>query len=644
MAGFEIKKTELVWPGKYDEQGRLREVDRVTLPFQVIESINQSRPDMAAASKPKQRTLFDMWEGKEGATFDTGWKNKLIWGDNKLVMASLLEKFAGKIDLIYIDPPFATGTDFSFVAQVGEGDVEISKEQSLIEEKAYRDTWGRGLESYLSMMAKRFTIMRELLKATGTIFVHIDWRVSHWVRALMDEVFGADNFLNEIVWYHTIIGAAQNRYPKSHEVLLWYASDSSQSMLDTQSKYARVPYKPRITDNLSKDERGYYYTRGRSTRKASAEEIKTKAFTRTYVDIEKGKVTGDVWDDIPTYRVQGDEYLGYPTQKPEKLLERVVGASSQEGGLVADFFCGSGSTLAVAERLGRRWIGCDLSRFAIHTTRKRLLAIEGCKPFEVLNLGKYERQYWQGVTFGTKNKTVSEQALFEYLAFILRVYGAEPVTGMEHLHGKKGKAVVHIGAVDAPVTIDEINAAVEECLRLKRDELHVLGWEWEMGIVGGNPTKTKAVGPIQEEASKRGVKLILLSIPREVMEKQAVDKGDVQFFELAYLEAKAEVAKNREVRVALKDFVLPNTELIPEDVRSKIKKWSDYIDYWAVDWDFQNDTFMNGWVAYRTRQDRTLVLESDPHNYKKPGTYRIMVKVVDIFGNDTSRVLEVEVK
>jgi hypothetical protein len=268
-------------------------------------------------------------------------------------------------------------------------------------------------------------------------------------------------------------------------------------------------------------------------------------------------------------------------------------------------------------------------------TRKRLLDIPNCKPFEILNLGKYERQYWQGVTFGDKkNKSVTEQKLYEYLAFILKLYGAQPLPGLAHLHGKKGKAMVHIGAVDAPVTIDEINQALDECVALKQTELHVLGWEWEMGLYD------LMVG----EAKKKGVKLLPHQIPREVMEQQAAEKGDVRFFELAYFEAKISQPKKLTVQVELTDFATPNADLIPEDVRSKVKKWSDYIDYWAVDWDFQNDTFMQGWVAYRIRNKRELPLVSDPHTYEKSGRYRILVKVIDIFGNDTSQAFDVEVK
>jgi len=325
------------------------------------------------------------------------------------------------------------------------------------------------------------------------------------------------------------------------------------------------------------------------------------------------------------------ERTGFDTQKPEALLERIIKASSNPGDLVADFFCGSGTTLAVAEKLGRRWIGCDLSRYAIHVTRKRLLEIEGAKPFKVLNLGKYERKYWMGATFGGKKD--EQRTIYEYIAFILKLYGAQPLSGMQHLHGKKGKAMVHIGAVDTPVTIDEVNASIEECLEVNQSELHVLGWEWEMGM---SPY-------IVQEAKRRGIKLLLLNIPREVMEQQAVDKGDIKFFELAHLEVDIKKDKGRKVTVELTDFAFPYADLIPEDVREKITKWSDYVDYWAIDWDFRNDTFMQGWVAYRTRKDRKLALESDPHVYEQPGRYTIMVKVIDIFGNDTSQTFEVEV-
>lgn len=635
MAKIDITRTELVWPGKYNEDGTLKEVPRVSLPFQVIETVNESRAAREAKKGGVQGGLFDVYDGGEGDTFEAGWRNKVIWGDNLLVMGSLLGKFAGKIDLIYIDPPFATGADFSFTAEIGESGEEVLKEQSLIEEKAYRDTWGERGENYPSWLAIRLQLLKDLLSDAGSIYVQCDWRVAGWARLMMDDVFGPDNFVNEIAWcYEDIGGRAVPYFKRKHDTLFLYQRGTTRKF-NVQRK--------RLSESTIKRYQPYFDAKGQITYRQLKEtnpgvfaKLKgVRDLDEVWLDVNSGAPLNDWWSDISPLKVGFSEHVGYPTQKPEGLLERIVSSSSQPGDLVADFFCGSGTTLAVAEKLGRRWIGCDLGRWGTHVTRKRLLGIVNCKPFEILNLGKYERQYWQGVTFGeVKNKPLAEQALYEYLAFILKLYGAQPVAGMAHLHGKKGKAMIHIGAVDAPVTISEIDAAVDECAKLKQGELHVLGWEWEMGIHN----------LIVEAAKKKGVKLLPLIIPREVMEQQAAAKGDVRFFELAYLEAEIKQPKKLTVQVALKDFVIPNTELIPEEVRGKVKKWSDYIDYWAVDWDFQSDTFMQGWVAYRTRKERKLPLVSDAHAYEKPGKYRILVKVIDIFGNDTSQAFDVEVK
>jgi DNA modification methylase len=651
MSKIEITKTELVWPGKYNEDGTLKEVPRVNLPFQIIETVNESRATRETKKKP-QMTLFDIYQGKEGDTFEEGWKNKLIWGDNLLVMGALLEKFAGKIDLIYMDPPFATGADFRIkykigedglrVAKVGESP-DIEKTASAIEEKVYRDTWGRGVESYLNMLEERLVLARDLLSERGSLYLHLDPTISHYAKLILDELFGLDKFKNEIIWCYKERERILNFYNPKHDVIFFYVKSESINRpfnwKETCEEYSEVT----LAKFKYVDEKGHYQIRGTNTQGSPIRaadgltpehEKKYPGLTyRDYLEDRPGVAPRDWWT-IPIINKAADERLDYATQKPEELLDRIIKASSNPSDIVADFFCGSGTTCAVAEKLGRRWIGCDLSRYAVHVSRKRLLGIENCKPFEVLNLGKYERKYWQGVTFGDKKKSDQQLAIYQYLAFILKLYGAEPISGMQHLHGKKGKAVVHVGAVDAPVTIDEINACLDECMAIQQKELHVLGWEWEMGLYD-----------LMIDAAKgRGIKLVLLNIPREVMEQQAVDKGDIQFFELAYLEVDIKQEKGKKIMVSLKDFVIPNTELIPEEIRSKIKKWSDYIDYWAIDWDFQNDTFMNGWVTYRTRKDRTLALKSDAHTYEKPGKYTVMVKVVDIFGNDTSQAFEVEVK
>ncbi len=633
MAKIDITRTELVWPGKYNEDGTLREVQRVNLPFQVIETVNESRATREAKKDVVQGSLFEIYEGKEGDTFEDGWKNKLIWGDNLLVMGSLLEKFAGKVDLIYIDPPFATGADFSFTTEIGEKGLEVSKEQSLIEEKAYRDTWGRGIDSYASMIYERLCLMHDLLAPSGLIYVHCDYRVNYLMRSMLDEIFGRENLRNEIVWCYRGGGTPLNDFAEKHDVILRY-SRGSNYYFDVDP--VRIPYSEASTERL----------------KNKANVFRGDKVYRNYEPHELGKHPEDWWTIQPIMPSEKQErsVCYYPTQKPVELLQRIVESSSPANGLVLDVFCGSGSTLVAAEGLRvqrgdqaqkslgfakhrRRWIGCDLGRFAVHTSRKRLLEIKDCRPFDMLNLGKYERQYWQGVTFGgSTNKLIAEQTVYEYLAFILKLYGAQPISGLQHLHGKIGKAMIHIGAVDAPVTIDEIGDAVAECAKLNQHELHVLGWEWEMGL-------QNLVVP---EAQKKDVKLTLLQIPREVMEKQAVDRDDIRFFELAYLNAIVVRSMKRSIQVKLKDFVIPNSELIPNEVREKIGKWSDYIDYWAVDWDFRNDTFMQGWVTYRTRKDRTLTLISDSHVYERPDNYRLLVKVIDIFGNDTSQALEIE--
>jgi adenine-specific DNA-methyltransferase len=660
MAKIDITKTELVWPGKYNEVGTLNEVARVALPFQIIETVNESRATREAKKSGIQSGLFDVYEGKEGDTFEAGWRNKLIWGDNLLVMDSLMEKFAGKIDLICIDPPFAIGTDFSFTALIGDSGENIFKEQSAIEEKAYRDTWANGMEGYLQMLFDRLLRMRELLSENGSICVHVGPNVSQYVRVLLDGVFGGNNFVTEIIWKRTTAHFTAVRFAFVHDVIYQFSKSDGfvfnkpeiahgDEYLDVKYKNQDLKGQYRLSDASGAGQGPPRVFSGKRIPPPTGRHWPSQEYIDEHADeyvlgtdgmpqkksYLKGATVGSVWIDIPPVNSQAAERLGYDTQKPEPLLERIIASTSNPGDLVADFFCGSGTALAVAEKLGRRWIGCDLGRWAVHVTRKRLLSIDDCKPFEVLNLGKYERQYWQGVTFGkAKNKPFTEQPLYEYLAFILKLYGAQPMAGMANLHGKKGKAMIHIGAVDAPVTIAEIDAAVDECAQLKQSELHILGWEWEMGLYD----------LMVEAAKKKRVKLMLLLIPHEVMEWQAGDKGDVRFFELAYLEAEIKQPKKLTAQVLLKDFVIPNTELIPEDVRSKVKKWSDYMDYWGVDWDFRNDTFMQGWVAYRTRNERKLALMSDSHSYDKAGKYRILVKVIDVFGNDTSQAFDVEVK
>ncbi len=327
--------------------------------------------------------------------------------------------------------------------------------------------------------------------------------------------------------------------------------------------------------------------------------------------------------------------MNYPTQKPEPLLERIVKASSNEGDLILDCFCGSGTTAAVAEKLGRRWITCDLGRFAIHTTRKRLLGILGVKPFVVQNLGKYERQAWQTAEFGES----AEAATQAYRQFVLELYHAEPIAGYVWLHGAKSGRMVHVGGVDAPVTRADITGIVTEFKKAmgrgkdapKRSGIDVLGWDFAFEL---NETA-------RQDAELAGIDLRLIRIPRELLEKKAVEQGDIKFFELAALSVGVK-KKGRAVTLEIMDFIIPLDD-VPEEVQKAVTHWEQWIDYWAVDWDNSGDTFHNEWQAYRTRKERSLQRRTS-HTYAEPGAYRVVVKVIDILGNDTTKLLMVEVK
>jgi DNA modification methylase len=614
---FEVNKTELVWPGKYDEEGNLVQPPRVLLPFQVIERVNETRATREA-KKAEGLTLFDVWDGsKEGSSFEDGWRNKLIWGDNLVVLGSLAVQFAGQFQLIYVDPPFAMGADFTMKIEIGDYAEKLEKGRSLLEEVAYRDTWGGGLGTYLAMMHQRLTLIRDMLCDNGSLYVHLDATAGHYVKAILDDVFGARSFQREIVWRIGWVSgykSAARNWIRNHDVILFYTKNPDSFTFNKE--YIPYPTDYKRRDGKAPEGTGY-----------PIEDVWNAN------EMEFG-LTGDESLDSIQIKSFSREKTGYPTQKNESLMRRMIRASSNEGELVGDFFAGSGSFLAAAEKLGRRWIGVDLGRFAVHTTRKRLLEIENCKPFEVLNLGSYERQFWSTSNFGHDLDGDGKVNLLEYIAFILKLYGGEPIAGSAHLHGRKGDAYVYIGAVSNPVTISEIEQALNECKKMKGAAVHVLGWEWEMGLPG----------PIEGEATRLGVELTLKQIPREVMEAEEVRKGQIKFFDLAYLKVDLQQESNENVVCTLSDFSTPNLDLISDEVRQKITKWSDYVDYWAVDWDFQNDTFNHGFVSYRTRQDRTLALKSDPHTYPKAGTYRVMIKVIDIFGNDTSKLVELKVK
>jgi adenine-specific DNA-methyltransferase len=676
---------ELIWDGKYDEHGNKRGLVRIELPFQTVETVNESVQE-------RQRTLELSSSGS-----DPEWRNRLIWGDKRYVLPSLLPEFAGKVDLIYIDPPFDTGADFSFMATLPgleseeNGERVFLKEPSILEQKAYRDTWGHGLGSYLEWFCESIVLLQELLNETGSIYVHLDYHVAHYAKAILDELFGEDKFLNEIVWRRTGAHNDPGRYGNIHDVIFFYtksedyiwnpqftlhsdeAIDSSFSYGENASgtivrlkkgetlpagfrRFQTVTMRsPHPRPNLYYVYKGYKpHPNGWSVNRTRMEQYdrENRLFypsskegalrLKMYLDESPGVPVQDLWTDVKKLEASSLERVGYDTQKPEALLDRILKASSNEGNLVLDCFCGSGTTAAVAEKLNRRWIACDLGRFAIHTTRKRLLGIPGVKPFVVQNLGKYERQQWQVAEFPSNGKDrLEEQKEREasYRKFILELYRATPVSGHAWLHGVKAGRMVHVAAVDAPVTRADVNAIAAEVWKAagkganspQKPAVDILGWEFALEV---NETA-------REIAAQARVDAAFKKIPREVLEKKAVEQGDVHFFELGALSVDAKI-KKRELTLTLSDFVIPLDD-VPAEVRSAIKHWSQMVDYWAVDWDFKEDTFHNQWQSYRTRKNPKLEL-SVKREYLEPGRYTVVVKVIDILGNDTTKTLAVEIK
>jgi len=722
---FEDKReVELVWNGKTNE------VTNIVLPFQTVETIDEPRSDESVKFATQQYSMFDT-RGRQLS----GWKNKLIWGDNKLILSSLKNgplreeiENNGGIKLIYIDPPFDVGADFSMNIEIG-GE-EFTKKASVIEELAYRDTWGKGADSWIAMMYERLSLMKDLLAYDGSIYVHVDWRVSGYTRLLLDEVFGQNQFINEIVWKrqsaHADYKQGAKHLGRIHDCILYYSKSDKKQINNVFTPYD----KEYIEKNFKyTDGSGRKYSLGDVTGPGGAskgnpyfeflgvkrywafslenmqkmykdgEIVQTKPGTvprrKRYLDEMPGIPLQSIWTDIPMVQSQSGERTDYPTQKPEMLLERILKTSTSERDIVCDFFCGSGTTLAVAEKLDRKWIGSDLGKFGIHTTRKRMIDVQrqmkregkDYRAFEVLNIGKYERQYYVGLNPTLEELEQEEQMQkknSEYVDLILSAYKADKVTGFNTFVGEKMSRLISIGSVNIPVTSSFVNQCIKEASEKGITKIDILGFEFEMNLVPR----------VQEEAKELGIDLMLKYIPRDVFDKRAIEKGQVEFYDVAYIEIKP-YYKGKTVAIELTDFsvfynqdsgrefeqqlknkssrvVVEKGQIIKvskdkDGVISKevlTKKWSDWIDYWSVDFDYQSKkevlqvkdekgenqtvwtgdyTFENEWQTFRTKNNRDLELKTNFHEYPERKRYKIAIKVVDIFGNDTMKVIEVNI-
>ncbi|MEI8230589.1 MAG: site-specific DNA-methyltransferase [Candidatus Peregrinibacteria bacterium] len=682
-------KTELVWEGKYDEYGNKRTVDiaGLSMPLQRIETVDEPRQRAAAEGN---LTMFE--EQLAGQKRDD-FRNQLIWGDNKLVMASLLKEFKGCVDLIYIDPPFDVGADFTMDVPIGDDDETISKDQSVLEMVAYRDMWGKGTDSYLHMMYERLSLMKELLSEKGNIFVHCDWRMDSYIKLVMNEVFGNECSRATICWKKATKTTSFNDFGSEHDSIIVFSKNYDKYIFNQQfreladeqieknykfiespngevirltkkqidedetmpigRRFRAIPITNMNRDrpNLRYEFLGHVQTWAKSKEKLM-EDLNNGLIFQTssgtipvkkqFLDENKGVKVNDLWIDIAPVQGGADENTDYPTQKPEKLLQRVIESSTNEGDLVADFFCGSGTTGAVAERLGRRWIMSDLGRFSIHSSRKRLIEqqrklYEAGKPyraFDVHNLGRYERQWWQ--------KDRLKGADEEHRRVVLEFFRAEVLTSAPSplIHGRKEGAFCHVDGIDGMFTRKEAQSVAEAISAAGGKECYCLSWEFEMDL------------RLSVEAFKQeyGVTLKLIQIPREIMEKNRTTPPP--FFEMALLKAEPVLHKAKEgtsVDIKLTQFLpslaeVPSKELEALQERA-VKSGFDFIDFWAVDFDWKpGKPFSHHWQDYRTRKDRTLKLVSDAgYAYPKKGKYMACVRVVDVFGCDSSITIDVTI-
>ena len=569
------------------------------------------------------------------------WMNRLIYGDNLLAMQALLAGDAqtglpslrGKVDLIYIDPPFDSKADYR--TEINLPGTDLSQKPTVMEQFAYADTWEDGTVSYLKMLYPRLLLMKEMLADTGSIFVHIDWHVNSYVKVILDDILGKENFRNEIIWYYPNSGlkARSKKFHQVTDTIYYYVKNSNEFTFnhifrkrkDGQSKQAKRKFNP-------------------ITKKA---DMVRDEFGRIVYQITDEVLENSMWE-VATLSNNPVESVGYSTQKPEALLEKIIKASSNEGDLVCDFFGGSGTTAAVAERLGRRWITCDIGKPASLVMRKRFIDQE-VKPFLYQSIGDYQKEAFRN---NKRYKHVGD------LSQVLGLYGALPFTPEQTNDRNFGyiKGTRTLVMVDSPnrlTTAATIRKAVEA-------KASLLGGDWEKVVVLGWNFAFDISQAIQKYESS---KVEVLVIPPDLLDKLAkkgfkklIDDKSVRFSSLQYLVAKPLVVKQNgdqdEIDVELENYVLLSPDNIPLDDKDKEKLQQvlerdplSLIEYWSIDPDYDGVTFRSTWQDYRENMEN----DNDPLHcvYKtrlrvphKPQR-KVCIKAVDVFGFESQVIKEV---
>jgi len=614
------------------------------------------------------------------------WQNRLIYGDNLLAMAALLAgdentpSLRGKVDLIYIDPPFDSKADYR--TKITLPGVELEQKPTVIEQFAYSDTWVDGTASYLAMITPRLILMRELLSDTGSIYVHLDWHVGHYVKLVLDEIFGKDNFRNDVIWKSAPGHSDAGLMGISHNNIMFYSKTSNtfwrQQYQPYDSEYLETHYQKIGTDNRRFEDQdltaaglqgGGYEYEWNGLRRIWRCPIQTMQrheaenriyYTRNglarykrYLDEMEGAPLSDLWVDIPRINSQAVERVGYGTQKPERLLERIIQASCPENGLVLDFFGGSGTTAAVAEKLGRRWITTDLGKPACMIMRKRLID-QNAKPFLYQAIGDYQVEAAK-VSMGRSFR------IGDLSQIVLSLFGALPLSIDDSPNRNLGR-VVH-GNHKTLVYADSPNkltgAATLKKVIGQRDSLMggwdkvvVLGWNFEPSIG-------------ETIAALNDANLEVLVIPPDLLDRLKKKggleklKNSVRFASLQYLTIKPVLrhsvadASEEHLLVELDNYVLLSPEAINLDDANRLKLQTiinneplALIEYWAVDPDYDGLLFRSVWQDYRGNTDNDndplrVVTKAKLTVAAKTGSRKICVRAVDVFGFEAEVVVEV---
>ena len=597
------------------------------------------------------------------------WMNRLIYGDNLLTMQALLAgdpqtglpSLRGKVDLIYIDPPFDSKADYR--TPITLPNASFSQKPTVIEQFAYADTWEEGTISYLKMIYPRLMLMKEMLSEKGSIYVHIDWHIGAYIKVVLDEIFGKENFRNEIIWKRGTVKGAKavgNQFARNHDMILYYSKGNDYVYHTQYLPYSEEYIKQRYTKD-DNDGRGPYTDQAIGTRSEDSliEKAKDnrifitstgKRRVKYYLSEAKGIAMDDSWNDISEVNSMAKENVGYATQKPEALLERIIKSSSNEGDLVCDFFGGSGTTAAVAEKLGRRWITGDVGKPASLVMRKRFIDQE-VNPFLYQSIGDYQKEAFHN---NKKLRRVGDLSQVVLGLFGALPFSPEQVNDRNFGYVKGTRTLVMVDSPNRLTTAATVRRAVEAKASLLGgdwDKVIVLGWNFAFDI-------SQAV----EKYKNSNVEVLV--IPPDLLDKlskkgfkKLITDKTVRFSSLQYLVVNpVEVTVNGngedELSISLNNYVLLSPDNIPLDDKDKEKLQQvmeqdplSLIEYWSIDPDYDGDTFRSTWQDYRENVDN----DSDPlhcvystriampHKDKR----KVCVKAVDVFGFESQVVLEV---